>query len=296
MKKTKKNPCEDIQTSILEVDLPLVKTLESDENVWFDIRATTRYQKTLQCLSDGYRWLYTLCTNRPPPTNTLQEWVSDVSEWWFHAMSATGAIFSLNRGFTPSRHLRAEAMFRVRTYNCITYSVWVMSFEFEWEVYALSASEAIFRARTYDCINLFSSVMITWWMKLGGNRPPGDNPLLLSISGTGFLYAQSHRRGRTYQSLWWPSRGALGGKSKSETVPGGIRTHKCSHLWVRNPTLYHLRYPDFPLTNIQDIFDTLSGATIFSTLDLKSGYWQVRVDPDSTAKTVWFGLVWFIGV
>ena len=27
--------------------------------------------------------------------------------------------------------------------------------------------------------------MITWWMKLGGTRPPGDNPLLLSISGTG---------------------------------------------------------------------------------------------------------------
>ena len=26
--------------------------------------------------------------------------------------------------------------------------------------------------------------MITWWMKLGGNRPPGDNPLLFSISGT----------------------------------------------------------------------------------------------------------------
>ena len=25
-------------------------------------------------------------------------------------------------------------------------------FEFEWEFYALSASEAIFRARTYDCI------------------------------------------------------------------------------------------------------------------------------------------------
>ena len=28
-------------------------------------------------------------------------------------------------------------------------------------------------------------MMITWWMKLGGNRPPGDNPLLFSISGTG---------------------------------------------------------------------------------------------------------------
>ena len=34
------------------------------------------------------------------------------------------------------------------------------------------------------------------------------------------LYAQSHRRGWTYQGLWLPSRGALGGKSKNETVPG----------------------------------------------------------------------------
>ena len=51
--------------------------------------------------------------------------------------------------------------------------------------YALSASKAIFRARTYNC-NLFSPVMmIAWWMKLGGNRPPGDNPLLFSTSGTG---------------------------------------------------------------------------------------------------------------
>ena len=34
--------------------------------------------------------------------------------------------------------------------------------------------------------NLFSPVMmITWWMKPGGNRPPRDNPLLFSISGTG---------------------------------------------------------------------------------------------------------------
>ena len=28
---------------------------------------------------------------------------------------------------------------------------------------------------------------------LGGNRPPGDNPLLFSISGTGSLDAQSHK-------------------------------------------------------------------------------------------------------
>ena len=40
-----------------------------------------------------------------------------------------------------------------------------------------------------------------------------------------------------------------------------------------------------PLTNIQDVFDTLAGATVFSTLDLKSGYWQVTVDKNSIEKT-----------
>lgn len=40
-----------------------------------------------------------------------------------------------------------------------------------------------------------------------------------------------------------------------------------------------------PLPHIQDIFDTLGGATIFSTLDLKSGYWQIPVAPRDRAKT-----------
>ena len=44
----------------------------------------------------------------------------------------------------------------------------------------------IFRARPYNWI----TYSVQWWwlldeMKLGGNRPLGDNPLLLSISGMG---------------------------------------------------------------------------------------------------------------
>lgn len=41
----------------------------------------------------------------------------------------------------------------------------------------------------------------------------------------------------------------------------------------------------YPLPLIQDIFDQLSGASIFSTLDLKSGYWQIPVRPKDIEKT-----------
>lgn len=40
-----------------------------------------------------------------------------------------------------------------------------------------------------------------------------------------------------------------------------------------------------PLPLIQDIFDQLGGSTIFTTLDLKSGYWQVPMDEGSIEKT-----------
>ena len=41
-------------------------------------------------------------------------------------------------------------------------------------------------------------------------------------------------------------------------------------------------------TIIQDIFDTLTGSTIFSTIDLKAGYWQIPVAPDSIEKKCFF--------
>jgi hypothetical protein len=41
----------------------------------------------------------------------------------------------------------------------------------------------------------------------------------------------------------------------------------------------------FPLPRIDDTLDTLAGANWFSTLNLRSGYWQVDVHPDNKEKT-----------
>ena len=41
----------------------------------------------------------------------------------------------------------------------------------------------------------------------------------------------------------------------------------------------------YPLPNIEDTFDTLSGANYFCAPDLASGYWQVDVDPQDRHKT-----------
>ena len=52
----------------------------------------------------------------------------------------------------------------------------------------------------------------------------------------------------------------------------------------------------YPLPHIQEILESLAGAEIFTTLDLNSGYWQVKMDPASREKTAFvcpFGLFQF---
>ena len=41
----------------------------------------------------------------------------------------------------------------------------------------------------------------------------------------------------------------------------------------------------YPIPRIDETLDTLAGETLFSTLDLRSGYWQVEMDPTDRKKT-----------
>ena len=45
------------------------------------------------------------------------------------------------------------------------------------------------------------------------------------------------------------------------------------------------RKNSYPLPRIDDTLRALSGATWFSSLDLKSGYWQVGMHPEDREKT-----------
>ena len=41
----------------------------------------------------------------------------------------------------------------------------------------------------------------------------------------------------------------------------------------------------YPLPRVDELFDLLSGARYFSKIDLRTGYWQIKMAPDSVSKT-----------
>ena len=59
-------------------------------------------------------------------------------------------------------------------------------------------------------------------------------------------------------------------------------TRFCVDYWKINEVT---RKDAYPIQRIDKTLDTLAGATLFSTLDLRSEYWQVKMDPKDREKT-----------
>ena len=57
-------------------------------------------------------------------------------------------------------------------------------------------------------------------------------------------------------------------------------------FWVDYRRLNAVTHKDtFPLSGIDDLLDQLKGKNIFTTLDAKRGYWQIRAQKESQEKT-----------
>ncbi|GBN98665.1 Retrovirus-related Pol polyprotein from transposon 297 [Araneus ventricosus] len=82
-------------------------------------------------------------------------------------------------------------------------------------------------------------------------------------------------------------RGRLGARMPLEFYPQcELKKDGSTRFCVDYRKLNEITIKDsYPLPRIDDILDALNGSQWFSTLDLKSGYWQVEIQPEDKEKT-----------
>ena len=65
-------------------------------------------------------------------------------------------------------------------------------------------------------------------------------------------------------------------KNKDDTLQMCIDYRQINKVTVKNK---------YPLPRIEDLFDQLKGASVFSKIDMRSGYYQLRVKDVNVPKT-----------
>jgi hypothetical protein len=112
-----------------------------------------------------------------------------------------------------------------------------------------------------------------------GARPPRKPSFRLTTEEKNHLIAQVQellRKGWIQPSVSPYGAPVLFVKKKDGTLRMCIDYRALNNITVKNK---------YPLPRIDELLDTLQGATCFSAMDLHSGYHQVRLHPDDIAKT-----------